>query len=116
MQPSLRHRCRRCGGAIASAAGIALIAAPVAAQNVPTGFVIETVATWSGTGDAPYDWTELNPPTDTRKIVAHRDGGLRLVMPNGTVTTIGTIPSFQTGSERGLLSINCGRTSINRRT
>lgn len=79
-----------------------VLASGVCAQNIPSGFFIETVKSFSGSGMAPYDWAEM---PDGRMLVAHRGGAISVVTPNGASATIGTIPSVTTGSERGLLSI-----------
>ena len=72
------------------------------AQNIPNGFFTETVKSFSGSNMAPYDWAEM---PDGRMFVAHRGGAISIVTPTGASSTIGTIPSVTTGSERGLLSI-----------
>src|SRR5690606_36953037 len=69
------------------------------AQNVPSGFVVDTLVS---TGlQAPNDLCFL---PDGRALLANR-GGLVQVYAGGPVVTVGTVAAVETGSERGLLSI-----------
>jgi glucose/arabinose dehydrogenase len=78
-----------------------LFAATAAAQTIPTGFVIDTLATASLA--TPNDCCFL---PDGRCLVANSAGGVVLYI-NGvsTTTLIGTVPNVESGGERGLLSI-----------
>ena len=71
------------------------------AQSLPTGFSVDTLVS---TGlNAPLDF-EILP--DGRILIAEKFGAIKLKRPGlGGVTTIGSVPNVQTGSERGLLSI-----------
>lgn len=81
-----------------AAAGLAL--APTGtSQNVPTNFVIDTIVS-SGL-NAPMDFSFL---ADERVLVANRAGPVSIYAGTNAVT-IGTVPSVQSGGERGLLSI-----------
>ena len=83
---------------LASAAVLALASAAVA-QNVPTGFTIDTLVS---TGlQSPNDFCFL---PDGRVLLANR-AGLVQVYAGGGVVTVGTVPNVQTSSEQGLLSI-----------
>lgn len=70
-----------------------------AAQTVPTGFVVDTLVA-SGP-QAPNDLCVL---ADGRVLIANRSGLVQVYAGSGAVT-VGTVPSVETGSERGLLSI-----------
>jgi len=71
----------------------------VMAQSVPTGFVIDTLVS---TGlQAPHDFCFL---PDGRALIANRAGAVQVYAGSGVVL-VGTVPSVETGSERGLLSI-----------
>lgn len=70
------------------------------AQTVPAAFVIDTLVN-SGL-QAPHDFCFL---PDGRILIANR-GGAVMVFAEGTgLATVGTVASVETGSERGLLSI-----------
>jgi glucose/arabinose dehydrogenase len=69
------------------------------AQTVPTGFVVDTVV---GSGlAAGHDFCFL---PDGRVLIANRAGAV-MVYAGGAPVTVGTVPSVETGSERGLLGI-----------
>lgn len=69
------------------------------AQVVPTGFVVDTLST---TGlQTPNDLCFL---PDGRVLIANSAGTVSLYA-GGSVVTIGTVPSVESGGERGLLSI-----------
>jgi len=70
------------------------------AQNVPGGFVVETLIA-AGLG-APNDFCWL---PDGRILIANRNGLVSL-HTTGPVTNIGTVPNVETGSERALLGID----------
>lgn len=77
---------------------LALVAA-AAAQNVPTGFTVDTLV---GSGlQAGHDFAFL---PDGRVLIANR-GGAVMVYAGGSPVTVGTVPSVEVGSERGLLGI-----------
>ncbi|MBL8753679.1 MAG: PQQ-dependent sugar dehydrogenase [Planctomycetes bacterium] len=82
-----------------SAAVAALVATSATAQNVPTGFVIDTLIS-SGL-QAAHDFCFL---PDGRVLLANR-AGLVQIYAGGAPVSIGTIPSVQTSSEQGLLGI-----------
>ena len=84
---------------VAAATGLAL-ATGVAAQNVPTGFVIDTLVS-SGL-QAGNDFTFL---PDGRVLIANRAGAVHVWAEGVGLQQIGTVSNVQTGSERGLLSI-----------
>ncbi len=91
------------GKSIAVAAIMLTLAfvASAGAQTVPTGFTVDTLVS-SGL-NAPHDFAFL---PDGRVLIAERAGVVKLWRPGtSTVTTVGTVPSTQVGSERGLLSI-----------
>jgi glucose/arabinose dehydrogenase len=69
------------------------------AQNVPTGFVVDTLVS-SGL-QAGHDFCFL---PDGRALIANRGGAVH-VYAGGSAVQIGTVPNVETGSERGLLSI-----------
>lgn len=69
------------------------------AQSVPTGFVIDNLLI-TGLGDS-NDFCFL---PDGRVLVADSNG-LVTVFANGVGASIGTVPSVESGGERGLLSI-----------
>jgi glucose/arabinose dehydrogenase len=81
------------------AAAVPFLLVPAAAQSVPTGFLVDTLIS-SGLG-APNDFCWL---PDGRILLGNRAGSV-VVFVNGTLTTIGTVPGVETGSERALLSI-----------
>lgn len=80
-------------------AATSLFAAVATAQNVPTGFVVDTLIS-SGL-QAGHDFTWL---PDGRILVANRAGAV-MVYAGGAPVTIGTVPFVQTSSEQGLLGI-----------
>ncbi|MFK7738813.1 MAG: PQQ-dependent sugar dehydrogenase [Planctomycetota bacterium] len=83
-----------------AAAGLALVfATSVSAQNVPTNIVIDTVIS-SGLS-APIDFC-FTP--DGRTLIANRAGSVS-VYAGTSPSTVGSVPSVQSGGERGLLSI-----------
>ncbi|MFY9344133.1 MAG: PQQ-dependent sugar dehydrogenase [Planctomycetota bacterium] len=86
---------------LATAIGaIATFVAPLArAQNVPTGFVIDTLIS-SGLS-AGHDFCFL---PDGRVLIANR-AGLVQIYAGGAPATVGTVPSVQTSAEQGLLGI-----------
>ena len=69
-----------------------------AAQTVPSGFQVDTLATGLA---FPIDFFFL---PDGRVLIANRDGGLQVYVA-GAVAQIGTVPSVLWGGESGLLSI-----------
>ncbi|HEX5054142.1 MAG TPA: PQQ-dependent sugar dehydrogenase [Planctomycetota bacterium] len=78
---------------------VAALAAAASAQNVPTGFVVDTLVS---TGlQAPHDFCFL---PDGRVLIANRSGPV-MVYAGGAAVTVGTVPNVEVGSERGLLSI-----------
>jgi glucose/arabinose dehydrogenase len=82
-----------------SALATAVTAAVALAQSVPTGFVVDTVI---GSGLlAAHDFSFL---ADGRVLLANRAGAVQ-VWAGGAPVTVGTVPSTETGSERGLLSV-----------
>ena len=70
-----------------------------AAQNIPSGFVLDTIVS-SGLA-APNDFCFL---PDGRILIANRPGSVT-VLANGVTASVANVPSVQTGSERALLSI-----------
>jgi glucose/arabinose dehydrogenase len=74
-------------------------AAHAVAQSVPTGFTVDTLVS-SGL-QAGHDFCFL---PDGRVLIANR-GGAVMVYAGGAPVTIGTVPTVETGSERGLLGI-----------
>ncbi len=83
---------------LATATLVAMTVGAVA-QTVPTGFVIDTVV---GSGlQAGHDFCFL---ADGRVLIANR-AGLVQIYAGGGVVSVGTVPSVETGSEKGLLSI-----------
>ena len=75
------------------------LATTAIAQNVPTGFVIDTLV---GSGlQAPHDFCFL---PDGRVLFANRTGPVQ-IWAGGSPVAIGTIPNVQTSSEQGLLGI-----------
>lgn len=78
---------------------LALLVASLPSQSVPSGFVVDTLISSGLT--APHDFCFL---PDGRILVANRPGAVTLYA-NGGSSIIGTVPSVETGSERGLLSI-----------
>ena len=83
----------------ATATGLALVG-NAAAQNVPTGFVIDTLVS-SGL-QAGNDFAFL---PDGRVLIASRAGAVHVWAEGVGLQQVGTVSSVQTGSERGLLSI-----------
>lgn len=75
------------------------LAAPLAAQTVPSGFVIDTLIATGLNG--PNDFTFL---PDGRVLIANYAGAITCYA-NGTSASIGSVPAVETGSERALLSI-----------
>lgn len=69
------------------------------AQTVPTGFVVDTLAS-SGL-NAPHDFCFL---PDGRVLIANRAGPVS-IYAGSSVATIGTVANVETSSEQGLLSI-----------
>ncbi|MCA8965438.1 MAG: PQQ-dependent sugar dehydrogenase [Planctomycetes bacterium] len=76
----------------------ACLAAAVSSQNVPTGFVVDTLSTGLST---PNDCCFL---PDGRVLVAN-SAGLVSLFAGTTVSSVGTVPNVESGGERGLLSI-----------
>jgi len=76
-----------------------LLSHTVSAQTVPTGFVIDPVIP-SGL-NAPLDFCFL---PDGRCLIANRAGAVS-VYAGGSPVTVGTVPSVESGGERGLLII-----------
>lgn len=73
------------------------------AQALPTGFTNDVLLNGSGAGmNAPHDFCFL---ADGRVLIANRSGGVVLYTGATGTTPVGTVPSVETGSERGLLSI-----------
>jgi glucose/arabinose dehydrogenase len=83
---------------LAAATLAASLATSLAAQTVPTGFVVDTLGTNLAT---PNDCCFL---PDGRLLVANSGGGVSL-WAGGPVVNIGTVPAVESGGERGLLSI-----------
>src|SRR5262245_47640906 len=75
------------------------LATPVLAQTVPTGFVIDTIV--SAGLATPNDCCFL---PDGRALIANSGGGVS-IYAGTTAVAIGTVPSVESGGERGLLSI-----------
>lgn len=84
---------------LSSLAFVLACTSPLAAQTVPSGFVIDTLTT-SGLS-TPNDCCFL---PDGRCLVAN-SGGTVVIYANGSAATIGTVPNTESGGERGLLSI-----------
>lgn len=82
-----------------AATGLALATFGVA-QNVPTNFVVDTLIS-SGL-QAGHDFTFL---PDGRVLIANRGGLVQVWTGTGSPASVGTVSGVQTGSERGLLSI-----------
>ena len=80
------------------AASVSLTLSAIA-QSVPTSFVVDTLISSGLT--APNDFCFL---PDGRVLIANRPGGVSL-WANGTLTTVGTVPNVEVGSERALLSV-----------
>ena len=78
---------------------LALLAAALPAQTVPTGFVVDTLVS-SGLS-TPNDCCFL---ADGRCLIANSGGGIS-IYAGGSVVSIGTVPNVESGGERGLLSI-----------
>ncbi|MBP8299788.1 MAG: PQQ-dependent sugar dehydrogenase [Planctomycetes bacterium] len=83
----------------ALAAATLFVATTATAQNVPTGFVIDTLIS-SGL-QAPNDFCFL---PDGRVLLANR-AGLVQIHAGGAPVSVGSVPNVQTSSEQGLLSI-----------
>lgn len=84
----------------AAFAGCSLLAVPLAAQIVPTGFVVETLTTAAVT---PNDCCFL---PDGRCVIADSVGNVWIYAGTGTAAAaIGTVPDVELGGETGLLSI-----------
>ncbi|HEB53960.1 MAG TPA: hypothetical protein ENI87_11965, partial [bacterium] len=81
------------------ATGLVLATAGLA-QNLPTNFVVDTLIS-SGL-QAGHDFTFL---PDGRVLIANRGGAVHVWAGSGNPVQIGTVASVETGSERGLLSI-----------
>ncbi len=77
---------------------VACLAVPVLCQNVPTGFVVDTLSTGLST---PNDCCFL---PDGRVLIANSAGGVSLYAGTA-VSSVGTVPNVESGGERGLLSI-----------
>lgn len=72
------------------------------AQNLPTGFVDETVVTGL---QNPVGLGFL-PGADERFLVCEKNSGrIWVCAPSGAKQLVGTVPNVRTGSERGLLGI-----------
>jgi len=71
----------------------------LAAQTVPTGFVVDTLV--GGGLAGPTDCAFL---PDGRVLVTSQAGAVTLYA-NGATASVGTVPNVQIGGERGLLSI-----------
>jgi len=84
---------------LTAATGLAL-ATTAFAQNVPNNFVVDTLVS-SGL-QACHDFTFL---PDGRILIANRGGAVHVYVDGVGLQQIGTVSSVQTGSERGLLSI-----------
>ncbi|MBL8734734.1 MAG: PQQ-dependent sugar dehydrogenase [Planctomycetes bacterium] len=69
-------------------------------QNVPTGFVIDTLIS-SGL-QAGHDFCFL---ADGRVLIANRGGLVQVWAGTGAPVSVGTVPNVETSSEQGLLSI-----------
>jgi glucose/arabinose dehydrogenase len=83
-----------------SVAVVALVlAAATSSQNVPTGFVVESLVP-AGL-PMPHD---LCFTPDGRCLVANQAGEV-IVYANGSTATVGVVPDVETSYERGLLSI-----------
>jgi glucose/arabinose dehydrogenase len=86
--------------ALLATAVLAVATCAARAQTVPTGFVIDTVI---GSGlAAPMDFCWL---ADGRLLIANRAGPVMIWTGVGSPVTIGTVPSVESGGERGLLSL-----------
>ena len=80
-----------------------LFVAAAAAQTVPSGFQVDNLVTF--TGQTAIDFCYL---PDGRIVIGGRAGLLTVYTTNAAVpgtATVGTIPSVETGSEKGLLGI-----------
>ncbi|MCA9319490.1 MAG: PQQ-dependent sugar dehydrogenase, partial [Planctomycetes bacterium] len=69
------------------------------AQLVPNGFVVETVVSSGLNG--PHGFCFL---PDGRPLIFEVTGPVKMFV-NGSLVTVGTVPSVETGSERGLLAV-----------
>jgi glucose/arabinose dehydrogenase len=83
----------------AFAAVLTALAPGLAAQTVPTGFIVETLVSTGLT--APNDFCFL---PDGRILIANRPGDVT-VYAGGSTANTGMVPNVQVGSEFGLLSI-----------
>jgi glucose/arabinose dehydrogenase len=84
-----------------AALAVSTLLATAKAQTVPTGFVIDTLAT-AGLS-TPNDCCFL---PDGRCLVVNSAGAVVLYVSGAlTTTTIGTVPNVESGGERGLLSV-----------
>jgi len=79
--------------------GLALATVGVA-QNLPTNFVADTLIS-SGL-QAGHDFTFL---PDGRVLIANRGGLVQVWAGSGNPASVGSVSTVETGSERGLLSI-----------
>jgi len=84
---------------ISLATGLALATVGVA-QNVPTNYVVDTLIS-SGL-QSGYDFSFL---PDGRVLIANRAGLIQVWAGTGAPVSVGNVSGVQTGSERGLLSI-----------
>ena len=80
-------------------ASLLTVATIATAQNVPTGFVVDTLIS-SGL-QAAEDFCFL---PDGRVLLANR-AGLVQVYAGGAPVSVGTVPNVQTSSEQALLGI-----------
>lgn len=83
----------------AAVATSAFVIVSLAAQNVPTGFVVDTLVP-AGL-PTPHDLCLL---ADGRCLIANKAGEV-LVHAAGATATVGIVPNVETSYERGLLSI-----------
>ncbi|MFO1029519.1 MAG: PQQ-dependent sugar dehydrogenase [Planctomycetota bacterium] len=84
---------------LASCLVVAALAAAATAQNVPTGFTVDTLLTSGLT--TPNDCCFL---PDGRCLIANSGGSVVLYTSSGSAT-IGTVPNVNSGGEQGMLSI-----------
>ena len=83
----------------ASSLAVLALAAAATAQNVPTGFTVDTLLT-AGLS-TPNDCSFL---PDGRCLIANSGGSVVLYTGSGSAT-IGTVPNVSSGGEQGMLSI-----------
>jgi glucose/arabinose dehydrogenase len=86
---------------------LAASALPVAAQSVPAAFTIDTLLTLTGGDSTAHVFCYL-PGSDGRILIAGRAGALTIYTtnaPSPASAAIGTIPSVETGSEKGMLGL-----------